>query len=101
MSGVVTKEDVIRHAQHLDLIYSRSSTLYNIIPKALHPSNDKPRSAPGPHADDMISCVSASTISQVVRQLGELSITDNPISTALATTSNTSAQSTDVNLVQT
>jgi hypothetical protein len=42
MSGAVTEEDVIRHAQHLDLIYSQSSTLYNIIPQAPRPSNDKP-----------------------------------------------------------
>ena len=31
MSGVVTEEDIIRHAQHLDLIYSQSCTLYDII----------------------------------------------------------------------
>ena len=34
MSGAVTEEDVIRHAQHLDLIYSQSDTLYDIIPNA-------------------------------------------------------------------
>lgn len=34
MSGVVTEEDVIRRAQHLDLIYSQSGTLYDIIPNA-------------------------------------------------------------------
>jgi hypothetical protein len=32
MLGAVTKEDVIRLAQHLDLIYSQSGTLYDIIP---------------------------------------------------------------------
>jgi len=34
MSGAVTEEDVIRRAQHLDLIYSQSGTLYDIIPNA-------------------------------------------------------------------
>ena len=34
ISGVVTEEDVIRCAQHLDLIYSQSDTLYDIIPQA-------------------------------------------------------------------
>ena len=34
MSGAVTEEDVIRRAQHLDLIYSQLGTLYNIIPNA-------------------------------------------------------------------
>ena len=63
MLGDVTKEDVIRRAQHLDLIYSQSGTLYDIIPQALRLSNDKPRTAPGPHADGVIGSVSASTIS--------------------------------------
>ena len=99
MSGAVIEEDVIQHAQHLDLIYSQSGTLYDIIPQALHPSNDQSRSAPGPHANGVIGSISASTINQVVGQLGQLAITDNPASTASATTSTTSAKSTDVNLV--
>ena len=41
MFGVVTEEDIIRHAQHLDLIYSQSGTLYDIIPQASCPSNDQ------------------------------------------------------------
>lgn len=49
----------------------------------------------------MIDFVSASTVNQVVGKLGQLSITDNPISIASETTSTTFAQSTDVNLVQT
>lgn len=101
MSGVVTKEDVTRCAQHLHLIYSQSSSLYDIIPQAPCPSNDKPQSAPGPHVDDMISFVFALTVSQVVIQLIQLAIIDNPASTTSKTTLNTSAQSTNVNLVQT
>ena len=66
MSGAVTEEDVIRHAQHLDLIYSQLGTLYDIIPQASRPSNGKSQTAPGPHADGMIGFVSTSTISQVV-----------------------------------
>lgn len=42
MSEVITEEDVIRHAQHLDLIYSQSGTLYDIIPQGPQPLNDKP-----------------------------------------------------------
>ena len=70
MLGVVTEEDVIRHAQHLDLIYSQSCTLYDIIPQAPQPSNDKPQTAPGPHADGMIGFLSTTSVSQVVGQLG-------------------------------
>ena len=65
MSGVVIEEDVIKRAQHLDLIYSQSSTLYDIIPQAPRPSNDKPLTAPGPHADGLIGSVSTTSISQV------------------------------------
>ena len=65
MSGAVTEEDVIRRAQHLDLIYSQSSTLYDIIPQAPRPSNNKPQTAPGPHADGVIVFVSTTSISQV------------------------------------
>ena len=101
MSGVVTEEDVIRRAQHLDLIYSQSSTLYDIIPQAPPPSNDKPHTTPGPHADDVIGSMSATFVSQVAGQLGQLAITDKPTSTTLETTSNDPPQSIDVNMVQT
>ena len=101
MSGAVTKEDVIRRAQHLDLIYSQSGTLYDIIPQAPRPLNDKPWTAPGPHADGMIGFVNTSFVSQVVRQLGQLAITDKPTSTTSETTSNEPTQSTDFNMVQT
>ena len=88
MSGVVTEEDVIRCAQHLDLIYSQLGTLYDIIPQAPQPSNDKPRTAPRPHANGMIGSISTTSVSQVVRQLGELAITDKPASTTSETNSN-------------
>ena len=42
MSGAVTEEDVIRHAKHLDLIYSQYGTLYDIIPNTPRPSNNIP-----------------------------------------------------------
>lgn len=101
MSREVTEEDVIRHAQHQDMIFSQSGTLYDIIPQASRPSNDKSQSAPGPHANGMIGFVSSSVVNQVVRKLGQLAITNNPIPTASTTNSTTSAQSTNVNLVQT
>ena len=65
MSRAVTEEDDIRCAQHLDLIYSKCGTLYDIIPQAPCPLNDKSRSAPGPHVDGMIGYVSSSTVNQV------------------------------------
>ena len=99
MSGVVTEEDVIRHAQHLDLIYSQSGTLYDIILQAPRPLNDKPWTALGQHADGVIGSISTTFISQVARQLGQLAITDKSTSTTSATNSNGPAQSTDINMV--
>ena len=100
MSRAVTEEDVIRHAQHLDLIYSKSDTLYDIIPQAPRPSNETPRPAAGPHDDGVIGFVSSSVVNQIVKQLVQLAIAYNPASLASAMTSTTSsAQSTDVNSI--
>ena len=40
MGGVITEEQAISQAQHLDLVNSQSSTLYDLIPQAPHPSTD-------------------------------------------------------------
>jgi hypothetical protein len=51
MGGVVTEEKAISRAQYLDLVYSQSDTLYDMIPHAPRPSNDLTRPAlePGFH----------------------------------------------------
>ena len=40
MGGAVTEEQAISQAQYLDLVYSQSGTLYDLIPQAPHPSTD-------------------------------------------------------------
>ena len=40
MGGVVTEEQAISSAQYLDLVYSQSRTLYDLIPQAPHPNID-------------------------------------------------------------
>ena len=40
MGGVVTKEQAISRAQYLELVYSQSRTLYDLIPQAPHPSTN-------------------------------------------------------------
>ena len=58
MGGVVTEEQAISHAQYLDLGYSQSSTLYDIIPNAPRPTNEPTR--PGAleyHADGTIGSI--------------------------------------------
>ena len=45
MGGVVTEEQAISQAQYLDLVYSQSGTLYDLIPQAPRPITNpaKPR----------------------------------------------------------
>jgi hypothetical protein len=40
MGGVITEEEAISHAQYLDLVYSQSGTLYELILNAPHTSTD-------------------------------------------------------------
>ena len=40
MGGVVTEEQDIIQSQYLDLVYSQSGTLYDLILQALRPSTD-------------------------------------------------------------
>ena len=40
MGGVVTEEQVISRAQYLDLVYSQSGTLYDLIPQSPHPKTN-------------------------------------------------------------
>ena len=90
MSRAVTEEDVITHAQHLDLIYSKSDTLYDIIPQAPHPSKETSWRTLGPHDDGVIGFVSSSIVNQIVKQLVQLAIAYNPASLASTMTSTTS-----------
>jgi len=101
MSKVVTEEDVIRRAQHLDLIYSQSGTLYDIIPNAPQPSNDQPRTTLGPHANGMIGSIFATSVIQVARQLSQLALIDKHVASSSAITSSVPVPSTDVKMVQT
>ena len=38
MGGIVTEEKAISRVQYLDLVYSQSETLYDLIPQAPHPN---------------------------------------------------------------
>ena len=46
MGGVVTEEQAIARDQYMDLLYSQSGTLYDIIPQASRASNDTPSVTP-------------------------------------------------------
>ena len=57
MGGAITEERAIARAQYLDLVYSQSSTLYDLIPNAPHPSTDPLRPASKPSSDGLIGSV--------------------------------------------
>jgi hypothetical protein len=53
MGGVVTEEQVISHAQYLDLVYSQICTLYDFLPDAPRPSTTTTSTTPvASHATD-------------------------------------------------
>jgi hypothetical protein len=46
MGGVVIKEQATSHAQYLDLVYSQTSTLYDLLPDAPCPSTTTTSTTP-------------------------------------------------------
>jgi hypothetical protein len=64
MGGVVTEEEAIAHAQYLDLVYSQSGTLYELIPNAPHTSTDPSKPSSTAHSDGVIGSVKTQPASQ-------------------------------------
>ena len=64
-SRVKNEEQAIFRAQELDLIYSQSGLLYEIIPNAPRSSFD-PKLKPRPHANGIIVSTSAKTVILVI-----------------------------------
>jgi hypothetical protein len=53
MGGVVTKEQAISRAQYIDLVYSQTGTLYDLLPDAPRPSTSATSTTPAAsHAAD-------------------------------------------------
>ena len=57
MGGVVMEEKFITHAQYLDLVYSQSGTLYDLIPHAPFPTTDPWRPTTKPPANGILGSV--------------------------------------------
>ena len=57
MGGAVTKEQAISHAQYLDLVYSHSGTLYDLISHAPRPTTEPP-------ADGILGSVQTQTVAK-------------------------------------
>jgi hypothetical protein len=72
--GVFSEEDAIMRAQWLELIYSQSSLLYEILPDAPRSILDKTRHIVGPHVDGIVGSTQAKSIDPLSKQLQQLSI---------------------------
>jgi hypothetical protein len=73
-SGVFSEEDAIMRAQQLELIYSQSSLLYEILPDVPCSILDKTRQRVGPHADGIVGSAQTKLVEQLTKQLQQLSI---------------------------
>jgi hypothetical protein len=67
-------------AQHLELIYSQSSLLYEILPDAPQSILDKARHISGPHADVIVGLVQKNPTDQLSNQLQQFLIQQKAVS---------------------
>lgn len=68
LSGVTKKEEAIIRAQQLDLVYSQSRVLYDILPNALREETDPTKFTPGPHADGIVGSIQNTAAQKNVNQ---------------------------------
>jgi hypothetical protein len=99
MGGVVTEEEAIARAQYLDLVYSQSSTLYELIPNATRANTDPSKPSSSSHADGIIGSVKTQSPSQSTGIANRSAPAPAPSSTTLSSTS-PQTQISDVNAVQ-
>jgi hypothetical protein len=71
---VFSEEDAIMRAQHLELIYSQSGLLYEILSDAPRSRLDKTRERDGPNVDGIVGSAQANPSEQLTKQLQQLSI---------------------------
>jgi hypothetical protein len=99
MGGVVTEEEAIARAQYLDLVYSQSGTLYELIPNATHATNDPSKPSSTSHANGVIGSVKTQSTSQSTGTTQRSASTSAPSLTAPSSTS-PQTQVSEVNTVQ-
>ena len=89
MGGAITEEQAISWAQYLDLVYSQSGTLYDLIPQAPHPSIDPTKPLVETPVDGIVGSIQSSSVENPTKQPH----TSNP-------TPSTPKVSTEVNSIQ-
>ena len=83
-SVINNEEEAILRAQQLDLIYSQSNILYEILPDAPRPTHSVEKPKPGPHADGVVGSVKYPTMESLAKQLHELSVKHSTLEAAKA-----------------
>jgi hypothetical protein len=73
-SRLFSEEVTIMRAQQLELIYSQSGLLYEILPNAPRSILDKTRQRVGPHVDGIVGSAQTKLAKQLMNQLQQLSI---------------------------
>jgi hypothetical protein len=99
MGGVVTEEEAITRAQYLDLVYSQSGTLYELIPNATHATNDPSKPSSISYTDGVIGSVKTQSTSQSTGTTQRIASTATPSPTAPSSTP-PQTQVSEVNAVQ-
>jgi hypothetical protein len=79
-SGVFSEEDATMRGQQLEIIYSQSGLLYEILLDVPRSILDKTRQRVGPHADGIVGSAQTKPIEQLMKQLQQLSIQYTTIS---------------------
>ena len=75
----MNEEEAILRAQQLDLIYSQSGILYEIIPEALRPTHDVEKPRLGPHVDVVVGSVKSPTVESLAKQIHKLSVKNSMV----------------------
>jgi hypothetical protein len=64
MGGIVTEEETIARAQYLDLVYSQSGTLYELLLNVARANADPSKPSSSSHADGVIGSIKTQSTSQ-------------------------------------
>ena len=68
MGGVIIEEQAISRAQYLDLVYSQSGTLYDLIPQAPHPSTDPAKPSADVPIDGIVGSIQSPSAAKPTKQ---------------------------------
>ena len=68
MGGVITKDKTISWAQYLDLVYSQSETLYDLIPQALLPSTNPAKPPAKVPVDGIVGSIQSPSAAKPAKQ---------------------------------